>query len=226
MTLDTSVVVECSDVSRTFGSGRQASVAVHGATCALERARPVAIVGRSGSGKSSLLHLLAGLDRPTSGRMRWPGIGDRPGRQAFGVVLQGSSLLPFLDMLDNAAMTLVLGGVDVAIARRRALPWLETLGVADVAGSLPSQVSGGQAQRVAVARALASGPALIVADEPTGQLDRDAADLVTDVLVATAIDTGAALVLATHDDAVAARVGRRWSMVDGRLHTDLGASGS
>jgi putative ABC transport system ATP-binding protein len=214
-------LVRGSDVAKTYGHGEQALVAVHGVTVAVWPGDRIAISGRSGSGKSTLLHLLAGLERPTSGTVEWPGLGSvaphPPDR--IGVVFQGPSLLPPLDVVENVALPLVLAGEPDAVARERAVESLARLDIAELAGQLPEELSGGQAQRVAVARVLAAGAPLILADEPTGQLDSVAADHVVDVLLAAADALGAALVVATHDERVAGRFATRWMMRDGTLGT-------
>lgn len=219
------LLVECVAAARTYGRGSAAVVAVHGAQATVRRGDRIALTGPSGSGKSTLMHLMSGLDTPTAGAVSWPAwpgspVG-RPG--SLGVVFQGPSLLPALDVLENVALPLLLAGVPEAAATLRAGAALATLGIGGLATKLPAEVSGGQAQRVAVARVLAAAPALILADEPTGQLDRAAADRVVGVLLDAADELDAALVIGTHDEAVAARLGRRWRMADGRLTTDAPA---
>lgn len=212
-------LVRCSDVARTYGSGQAAVVAVHGINCEVSAAERIAIIGPSGSGKSTLLHLLAGLDEPTTGTVSWPTLGERaalrPGR--VGVVFQGPSLLAPLDVEENVALPLVLGGTDPRMAGEAARVALARLDLEDLAGSLPEELSGGQSQRVAVARVLAARPRLILADEPTGQLDHVAGAHVIDVLLAAAAEAGAALVVSTHDPAVAGRLARQWRIADGKL---------
>jgi putative ABC transport system ATP-binding protein len=212
-------LVRCSDLSRTYGHGPTAVVAVHSVCCAVGPASRVAVTGRSGSGKSTLLHLLAGLDRPTTGELTWPALGGSPqGRPGLiGVVFQGPSLLPPLDVAENVALPLLLAGVSPGNADSLASAALQRAGVADLAGKLPEELSGGQAQRVAVARVLASAPRLILADEPTGQLDAAHRDEVVSLLVDTADALGAGLVIATHDARVADRLPERWIMDDGRI---------
>jgi ABC-type lipoprotein export system ATPase subunit len=216
-------LVACTDVARTYGTGSTATVALHGATCAVAPGDQIAITGPSGSGKSTLLHLLAGLDEPTSGTVGWPAIGDRralrPGPVAM--VFQGPSLLPALSVLENVALALQLGGTAEDAAREQALAALRELDLAELADKLPEEISGGQSQRVAVARVLAGAPMLILADEPTGQLDRASADAVVDVLLAAAASHGAALVVATHDPLVADRLPVRWTVADGRLDSPM-----
>ena len=203
-------------MSKTFGSGESAVVAVHGVTAAVLPGARIAITGPSGSGKSTLVHLLAGLEHPTAGTVAWPGLTSSGGpRHQIGLVFQGPSLLPPLTVLENVALPLVIHGVVEAEAQDRAHDALRTLDIDELAAKLPEEISGGQAQRVAVARVLATAPRLILADEPTGQLDQVTAAHVVDVLLAAAEQLGAALVVATHDPAVVQRLSTRWPMQDG-----------
>ncbi|MEU0696816.1 ATP-binding cassette domain-containing protein [Streptomyces niveus] len=206
-------LVDCQDAARTFGSGPAAVVAVHGATCQVRAGDRIAVTGPSGSGKSTLLHLLAALEAPTTGTVDRRGVG----AGGTGVVFQGPSLIPALDVAENTALPLVLAGVPEDEARPRALDALTLVGAADLAGKLPEEISGGQSQRVAVARVLALRPRLVLADEPTGQLDRATGQRIIDVLIAAADEIGAALVVTTHDPAVAERFAERWEMHEGRL---------
>ena len=221
--MSTNVVVEATDVARTFGRGMAAVVAVHDVNCRVRAGQRVVLSGPSGSGKTTLLHLLAGLDTPTIGAVMWPAIGTReqlrPGPVA--IVFQAPSLLPPLDVCENVAFPLLLQGVDPVNARLQAAGALERLDLASLSARLPEELSGGQAQRVAVARVLAGRPQLILADEPTGQLDRANATQVLDALIATAGELEAALIVNTHDDAVADRFETRWTMHDGRLGTPV-----
>jgi len=218
--------VRATGVARTFGSGSNANVAVHGVSCEVRAGDLIALTGPSGSGKTTLLHLLAGLDTPTTGTVEWPAIGRRdrlrPGPVA--TVFQAESLLPALDVVENVALPMLLEGADQDAARDRALAALHTLDLDVVAAKLPEELSGGQAQRVAVARVIAGQHRLILADEPTGQLDHASATVVIDALIAAAAATGAALVVNTHDQAVAERFDRQWAMRNGRLITGLIAS--
>ncbi len=212
-------LVRCEGVARTFGTGARATVALQPVSCRVDPHARIALVGSSGSGKSTLLHLMAGLDDPSLGEVTWPAIGDRgalrPGPLAM--VFQGPSLLPPLTVVENVALPLTLGGSTSAEARRLAMTALDRLDLGDLAEKLPEEISGGQAQRVAVARALAGEPRLILADEPTGQLDRASGAAVIEVLIAAADHSGAALVVTTHDPTVADRLPERWEMSDGRL---------
>ena len=212
-------LVSCQRVSHSYGRGNAQVVAVRDVTCEVQPRARIALTGPSGSGKSTLLHLMAGLEEPTSGQVGWPGLGGHPlthpGR--VGVVFQGPSLLPGLNAVENVSFPLHLAGVSDQEASQRSVDALRRLGIDDLAGALPQELSGGQAQRVAAARVLAARPALILADEPTGQLDHRAASQVIDVLLQAADELDAAVVVSTHDPAVAARLPGQWWMRDGHL---------
>jgi putative ABC transport system ATP-binding protein len=216
----TSAVVVCRDVAHTFGIGPTAVVAVHGASCVVAAGDRVAIAGPSGSGKSTLLHLMAGLLTPTRGVVAWPDAGPAqsvgPARR-IGVVFQGPSLIPTLNVAQNVALPLQLDGVADAEVQTRTRDCLAVVDAEQLMEHLPEELSGGQAQRVAVARVIAQRPRLILADEPTGQLDQVAAHRVVDALLDAADHLDAALVVTSHDPAVVSRMTSRWAMADGRL---------
>jgi putative ABC transport system ATP-binding protein len=214
--------VRCDRVTRVFGSDSSAVAAVRDLSCEVRPGDLVVITGPSGSGKSTLLHMLAGLDHPTSGKISWPGLGadDRLWPGSVGIVFQGPSLLPPLDVIENVTLPLLLGGAEPAEGARRAAAVLDRQGLSELSAKLPEELSGGQAQRVAVARAIAVRPRLILADEPTGQLDHANAGRVLETLLEAATSTGAALVLTTHDPSIARRFPCTWTMVDGRLTVD------
>ncbi|MCU1680555.1 MAG: transporter ATP-binding protein [Amycolatopsis sp.] len=217
------ILVVCDEVSRTFGTGASAVVAVHGTSCTVTGGARIAIAGPSGSGKSTLLHLLAGLERPTRGNVGWPGLPAAVGARThqIGVVFQSPSLLPALDVEENVALPLVIAGIGRADCAQRVTEALELVGVEDLAAKLPEEISGGQAQRVAVARVLAQRPRLVLADEPTGQLDHAAGQRLLDALLGATDHLAAALVVTTHDRAVAERLETQWSMHEGRLRTTV-----
>jgi putative ABC transport system ATP-binding protein len=219
--LDERPVFRCHHLSRVYGTGSRSVVALHGIDCAVQPGDRIAVIGPSGSGKSTLLHLMAGLDTPTDGELSWPGLGGDPAsrRELVGVVFQAPSLLDPLDVVENVELPLLLQGMDPVAARQRGTQALDELGLGDLANRLPEELSGGQSQRVAAARVLAGRAQLILADEPTGQLDRRTAERVISALLAAADRLQAALVVATHDPVVAQRMTQRWSMVEGRLVT-------
>lgn len=213
------LLVEAKDVSRVFGEGDSRVVAVQHAGCRIARGDRIALIGPSGSGKSTLLHLLAGLDEPTEGTLTWPGLGDkstlRPEKVSF--VFQAESLLAPLTVLENIEVPCLLGGSDAYTAREDASLLLNDLDLEVLADKLPEEISGGQAQRAAVARSLITRPALIFADEPTGQLDHATARHLLDLLDRRIAETDTALVIATHDPFVASRMKTQWKMEHGVL---------
>jgi ABC-type lipoprotein export system ATPase subunit len=212
---DTLDLVRCANLAKTYG----AVTALRDVTCAVRPGMQVALTGPSGSGKTTLLHLLAGLETATSGTIAWPGLDGSPaGRPGLvGMVFQGPSLLPPLDVTENVALPLLLAGCADSQARLRAAAALRDVGLDELADRLPEELSGGQAQRVAVARALAVRPRVILADEPTGQLDSVHAAQVTSLLLDAATRIGAALVLSTHDLTIASQLPEHWQVADGRL---------
>jgi putative ABC transport system ATP-binding protein len=184
------------------------------------------VTGASGSGKSTLLHCLAGIVRPDAGSVTYDGrrLEDLPEkrlselrRTEFGVVFQFGQLIPELTVLDNVALPLLLAGTDRAGARDRAGQWLERFGVRGQQDLRPGELSGGQAQRAALARALVTGPRVVFADEPTGALDSLASEQVMTALVHTARESGTAVLLITHDAQVAAYADREVQLRDGAV---------
>ncbi len=204
---------------RVYRRGNTPVLALVSATCAIMPGDRIALVGPSGSGKSTLLHLLGGLDTPTSGILAWPALGARetlrPGK--IGFVFQTQSLLAPMTVVENVEIPLLLGQVSAEKAHATALDMLERIGLESLAEKLPEELSGGQAQRVAMARALVCGPKLILADEPTGQLDHPTAQHLFDVLLAALEGTDTALLVATHDMTVAERMHTVWRMQHGTL---------
>lgn len=211
-------LAEAVDASRIFGFGESTVVALTHATCVIAPGDRIALVGPSGSGKSTLLHLLAGLDEPTGGAVCWPALGPRstlrPRLVSF--VFQSQSLILPLSVIENVEMPLLLQGIDPRSARARAARVLAAMELSALAEKLPEEISGGQAQRIAVARSVVSEPRLLLADEPTGQLDHGNASHLLDLLLASLIPD-AALIIATHDMAVADRMNSCWRMSHGVL---------
>jgi putative ABC transport system ATP-binding protein len=209
-------------LSKAFGR----TEALRGASLTVGAGETVAVTGRSGSGKSTLLLCLAGILRPEAGEVSYEGRqlaslseADRTRlrRREFGIVLQFGQLVPELSAVDNVALPLLLDRHDRAAAHRSALGWLERLGALDLADATPGELSGGEAQRVAVARALVSGPSVVLADEPTGALDTVSGERVLDALLGATRESGASVVLVTHDNRVAAHADREVVVVDGRI---------
>ncbi len=211
------ILVRAKGLTKAFG----AVTAIAEATFEVAAGDQIALVGPSGSGKSTLLHLIAAIDRPTEGQIEWPALGGqrelRPGPVA--IAFQGPSLLPPLTVAENVRLPVLLAGGTEAEAAAAAEPLIERLGLSDIAAKLPEEISGGQAQRAGLARALAGQPRLILADEPTGQLDSTTAAGLMAVLLEQVSATQAALIVATHDTALAGRLPLRWQLIDRRMQT-------
>lgn len=205
------------------------TVALRGVSLAVAPGEVVAVTGPSGCGKSTLLHTAAGIVRPQGGSVRLLGrdLGtlDESARTTLrrtrvGIVLQFGQLVPDLSVLDNVALPLLLDGHDPAAARTAAAEWLHRVDLESEAAAIPAELSGGQAQRAAVARALVTGPAVVFADEPTGSMDTIGGELLLDLLVGAARERGAAVVLVTHDNVVAARADREIRLRDGVVEAE------
>jgi putative ABC transport system ATP-binding protein len=221
------VLVDARGLVRVWGTGHSASTALHDVDLTIDAGELVAIVGPSGSGKSTLGAIIAGIDRPTAGSLVVAGTRlDRLGDDALarwrarhlGVVFQDFSLVPTLTAAENVELGLKVAGVRRQ-RRARATDALARVGVARLADRLPAQLSGGEQQRVAVARAVARRPTLLVADEPTGSLDSHNGDIVF-ALIRDLARTGTTVVFITHDAALAAATPRVISLVDGRVVDD------
>jgi putative ABC transport system ATP-binding protein len=217
-------VLEMTDVSLTLGSAAGAVRILDGAELSVAAGERVAVVGPSGSGKSSLIAVAAGLEQPSGGRVRLLGqdlarLGEdaraRLRRGRVALVFQNFHLLPNMTAEENVAAPLELDRR--ADAMRTARDWLDRVGLSPRARHYPHQLSGGEQQRVAIARALAVGPELLFADEPTGNLDPVTAARVADLMLQLTVESGAALVLVTHDPALAGRLDRRVGVQNGRL---------
>jgi putative ABC transport system ATP-binding protein len=209
------------DLHKSFGP----TAALAGAGLALWPGEIVAVMGPSGSGKSTFLHCLAGIIQPDAGTVHYRGqaisaLSDGPRsalrRTEFGFVFQFGQLVPELSCVENVALPLRLNGMRRGPAERIATGWLDRLEVAEVAGNRPGDVSGGQGQRVAVARALVTGPAVVFADEPTGALDSFNGERVMSLLIDAVKQTNTAVVLVTHEPRVAAYSDREVIVRDGR----------
>ena len=212
-------VLSALGVRKSYPSGDRRIEVLCGADLRVAAGESVSIRGESGSGKSTLLNLLSGLDAPDSGEIRWDGLAPSAGRRArfLGMVFQSFYLIPELDALQNVLMAGRMLGSPGAESRARARDLLERVGLGGRASHLPAQLSGGERQRVAVARALMNSPSLLLADEPTGNLDERTGEAVIDLLLGLSRETGTALVLVTHNPAHAARTGRALTLHDGLL---------
>jgi len=222
--------VESIAVERNFdGADGNVIRVLRGVDLRLGRGETVSIVGPSGSGKSTLLHILGGLDLPTSGRITLGGrdVANLDDVQLAGVrnryvgfVFQFHHLLRDFTALENVMMPQLIAGASRAAARRRALELLDQVGLADRAGHVPAKLSGGEQQRVATARALANEPPVLLADEPSGNLDLETSEILHDVLFDLVRDHGTAMVVVTHNSALAARTDRILRLASGVLVTD------
>jgi putative ABC transport system ATP-binding protein len=222
-------VLELEEVVRYYRSAEEEVRAVDGVSLQVLPGELVALQGPSGSGKTTLLMLIAALLRPERGTIRFAGrdVGALTGREAsdylmheVGFVYQRFHLQPRTSALDNASLGLILAGRAVGEAQAMAQDWLERVGLSDRMNRVPEQMSGGERQRVALARALASDPRLILADEPTGNLDSARSREVIELLRSVAYERQAAVLLVTHDSEIAALADRRCTMRDGKLTHD------
>jgi len=226
-------VLELSGLRRVYGSGATAVTALDGVDLSLREGEFVAVMGPSGCGKSTLLNLIGGLDAADAGTVRLAGTelgsldDDRltaPRRREIGFVFQFFNLIPVLTALENAALPLRLDGRNDADELARG--WLEKVGLGGRANARPDQLSGGQQQRVAVARALATDPALLLADEPTGNLDSKSAAEIAGLLRQISLEWNRTVLMVTHDPVIASHATRLVLMRDGRILDDLPLDGS
>ena len=225
----TAPAISASQVTKIYGSGEAEVDALRGVSLTIEPGEFVAIVGPSGSGKSTLMHLLGLLDRPSTGQISVGGK-DATGltdtelaalrNQTIGFVFQAFQLLPRTTAMDNVALPLLYRGLRKSQRREQAKRALESVGLAHRLTHRPSQLSGGEQQRVAIARALVGAPQLLLADEPTGNLDTQTGHEVMSILQRLNEEQGVAIVLVTHDHEVAARANRQVRVRDGLVESD------
>jgi len=219
-------VLELREVHHGYELGQRRIEVLRGVDLALVPGQITAVIGRSGSGKSTLLHLAGGLAAPDHGDVRLEGTSLASmnararailRRRKIGFVFQAFHLLPGLDILENVAMPLLLNGESRQKATSRARPLLTAVGLGDRIDHLPNELSGGELQRAAIARALVADPMLVLADEPTGNLDSTTATEVMDLLIGRVRESGFTMLLVTHDPAIAARADRVVTMTDGLI---------
>jgi putative ABC transport system ATP-binding protein len=230
-------IVKTEQLTKVYGKGVTAVTALNKLNIDIKEGEFVAVMGPSGCGKSTLLHLVGGLDRPSSGQVMVGGqtladLSDddltRLRRRQIGFVFQFFNLIPVLSAAENAVLPLVLDGVKPADAQQKAKSWLEKVGLGDRMSHRPDQLSGGQQQRVAIARALVAEPALILADEPTGNLDSRSADEIAVLLRQISDEMNRTILMVTHDPRIAAHANRIIFLKDGKIvdETNLKSNGS
>ncbi|HET7089954.1 MAG TPA: ABC transporter ATP-binding protein [Anaerolineae bacterium] len=219
-------IIQTENLTKVYGTGSTAVAALRHVNLTIDAGEFVAVMGPSGCGKSTLLHLIGGLDRATEGKVC---IDSRDlsqlddtqltelRRRNVGFVFQFFNLIPVLDAVENTALPLILDGVKPDDARTKAAGWLKDIGLVDRLHNRPDQLSGGEQQRVAIARALVAEPTLVLADEPTGNLDTRASDEIAILLRRVADDWGRAVLMVTHDPRIAAYADRIIFLKDGRI---------
>jgi len=219
-------LIQAENLTKVYGTGETAVTALNRVKMSVNPGEIVAVMGPSGCGKSTLLHLLGGLDRPTDGSVSIEGqplakMSDNAitklRRRKIGFVFQFFNLIPILSSVENAALPLLLDGTSSSKAKQKATEWLIKVGLGDRLNNRPDQLSAGQQQRVAIARALVTDPVLVLADEPTGNLDTKSADEIAGLLQQVAKTWGRAVLMVTHDPRIAAHADRIVFLKDGTI---------
>ncbi|MCX8602274.1 MULTISPECIES: lipoprotein-releasing ABC transporter ATP-binding protein LolD [unclassified Gilliamella] len=228
-------LLSAKNLCKTYQEGKMVTEVLKDVTFDIYPKSLMAIIGSSGSGKSTLLHLLGGLDQPTSGEILFKSqqlnrLSEQEKaqlrNQQIGFVYQFHHLLPDFTALENVAMPLLIGGVKPNEAKQRAMAMLDSVNLVKRANHRPSELSGGERQRVAIGRALINNPALVMADEPTGNLDKSTADAIFDLLIKLNREHGTAFLVVTHDLALANKLDKQLIMSDGRLTESSAANTS
>ncbi len=227
-------LIQAENLTKVYGEGETAITALDHVTLTVNPGEFVAVMGPSGCGKSTLLHLLGGLDRPTDGDVRIDGqlIGGMSDdavaqlrRRKIGFVFQFFNLIPVLTSIENASLPLLLDGGNAGKAKQKAVDWLTKVGLGHRLASRPDQLSAGQQQRVAIARALIADPILVLADEPTGNLDTKSADEIAALLKQVAKEWGRAVLMVTHDPRIASYADRIVFLKDGKIVNETQMAG-
>ncbi|AEX52782.1 lipoprotein-releasing ABC transporter ATP-binding protein LolD [Rahnella aquatilis] len=227
--MSNSLLLQCDNLCKTYQEGKMHTDVLRDVSFAMQPGEMMAIVGTSGSGKSTLLHLLGGLDSPTSGEVIFKGQSlnamsssakSELRNRELGFIYQFHHLLPDFTALENVAMPLLIGKKKPAEVQERAMAMLEAVGLQHRSNHRPSELSGGERQRVAIARALVNNPSLVLADEPTGNLDQRNADSIFELLGELNMCQGTAFLVVTHDLQLANRLTRQLEMRDGKLQQD------
>ncbi|HEY1846226.1 MAG TPA: lipoprotein-releasing ABC transporter ATP-binding protein LolD [Buttiauxella sp.] len=233
--MSNSVLLQCDNLCKRYQEGKVQTDVLHDVSFSINAGELMAIVGSSGSGKSTLLHLLGGLDSPTSGDVIFNGQAMSSlsssakaelRNRELGFIYQFHHLLPDFTALENVAMPLLIGKKNTDETKQRALDMLKAVGLDHRSSHRPSELSGGERQRVAIARALVNNPRLVLADEPTGNLDARNADSIFELLGELNVRQGTAFLVVTHDLQLARRMSRQLEMRDGRLTNELTLMGA
>ncbi|AUI82253.1 lipoprotein-releasing ABC transporter ATP-binding protein LolD [Alteromonas macleodii] len=222
-------VLICRNINKTYQDGSNATPVLHDVSLSIKAGEHVAILGSSGSGKSTLLHILGGLDKPSSGEVEFNGrsLGQLSGNalaklrnDEMGFIYQFHHLLGEFTALENVAMPLRIRGLSTKLAHEKAREMLDEVGLSHRVDHLPSTMSGGERQRVAIARALVTEPSVVLADEPTGNLDDSTGEQIYKLLTSLSDKKGTAFIVVTHDNTLAGKMDRVLKIKDGRLASD------